>query len=299
MSFRLFIYYCALCGGWAAFLTWALVRGIDQARPSAGLFRATMIAGILGAFVSAAVGIVDALLNATGTTRLLRVLLCSVVGLLGGALGGFVGQLLTNTFNAPDVIGWMLAGVLIGAGIGAFDILRAISSGEPIRSGLRKSLNGVYGGLLGGLMGGLPFSQLASNSALPRSGQLIALMLLGSSIGLMIGLAQVFLKEAWLRVEEGFRVGREVMLSKQETTIGRAETCDLGLFADAGVERLHARIIVKNDRYMLTHAGGDQGETLLNDKPIDGKPQLLRGGDRIRIGKSVLLFGERQRKKRK
>ena len=22
MSFKLFIYYCALCGGWAAFLAW-------------------------------------------------------------------------------------------------------------------------------------------------------------------------------------------------------------------------------------------------------------------------------------
>ena len=26
MSFRLFIYYCALCGGWAAFLAWAVVQ---------------------------------------------------------------------------------------------------------------------------------------------------------------------------------------------------------------------------------------------------------------------------------
>ena len=26
MSFKLFIYYCALCGGWAAFLAWGLVQ---------------------------------------------------------------------------------------------------------------------------------------------------------------------------------------------------------------------------------------------------------------------------------
>ena len=61
----------------------------------------------------------------------------------------------------------------------------------------------------------------------------------------MIGLAQVVLKEAWLRVEQGFRPGRELMLVKEETAIGRAEGCDLGLFGDNGVERKHARILLQ------------------------------------------------------
>ena len=56
---------------------------------------------------------------------------------------------------------------------------------------------------------------------------------LGMCIGLLIGLAQVILKEAWVRVEAGFRAGREMILSKPEVTIGRAESCDIGLFGDA------------------------------------------------------------------
>ena len=299
MSFRLFIYYCALCGGWAAFLTWGLVQGIDQADPRpTGLFRATLIAGILGALVAAAIGFVDAILNATGTQRLVRVLVCACLGLLGGAFGGSVGQLLYNHLSVPLVVGWMLAGVLIGAAIGAFDVIRAVKSDEDIKSGVRKSLNGVYGGLIGGLIGGLPFSLLISSTALPRSGQLIGLVLLGASIGLMVGLAQVFLKEAWIKVEEGFRAGREIMLTKGETTIGRAETCDLGLFADNSIEKLHASITVENNRYSLSHVG-QGGETLLNDEPVVGKPKELHAGDRIRIGRSVLSFGERQKKKKK
>ena len=36
MSFRLFIYYCAICGGWAALVGWALGRilapsGVEEA----------------------------------------------------------------------------------------------------------------------------------------------------------------------------------------------------------------------------------------------------------------------------
>ncbi len=298
MSFRLFIYYCALCGGWAAFLTWGLIQGIDQVKRPEGYPRVILIAGTLGALVSAAIGFVDAILNATGTQRLVRVLVCAGLGLFGGAVGGLTGQVLYNNLDVPLFVGWMLVGVLIGAGIGAFDIIRALNSGDRIGSGLRKSLNGVYGGLLGGLIGGLPFSFLMNSRALPRSGQLISLVLLGGSIGLMIGLAQIILKEAWIKVEEGFRAGREVMLTKDETTIGRAETCDLGLFADNSIERLHASITQKNNRYLLSHIG-EAGETLLNDQPLGTKPELLHAGDRIQIGKSVLSFGERQKKKKK
>lgn len=298
MSFRLFIYYCALCGGWAAFLTWGLIQGIDHVKRPEGYPRVVLIAGTLGALVSAAIGFVDAILNATGTQRLVRVLVCAGLGLFGGAVGGLTGQVLYNNFDVPLFVGWMLVGVLIGAGIGAFDIIRALNSGDRIGSGLRKSLNGVYGGLLGGLIGGLPFSFLMNSIALPRSGQLISLVLLGGSIGLMIGLAQIILKEAWIKVEEGFRAGREVMLTKAETTIGRAESCDLGLFADNSIERLHARITQKNNRYLLSHVG-EGGETLLNDRPLGTKPELLHGGDRIQIGQSVLSFGERQKKKKK
>ncbi len=83
------------------------------------------------------------------------------------------------------------------------------------------------------------------------------------------------------------------MLTKDETTIGRAESCDLGLFGDNTVEKLHARILLKNNRYVLADAETPAG-TFLNDKPV-GKPTPLRDGDPIRVGNSVLRFGERAR----
>ena len=39
----------------------------------------------------------------------------------------------------------------------------------------------------------------------------------------------------------GFWAGRELILTKPEITIGRAESCDIGLFGDSGVARGEGR----------------------------------------------------------
>ena len=92
----------------------------------------------------------------------------------------------------------------------------------------------------------------------------------------------------------GGRAG-ETFHPEEETTIGRGEACDLGLFGDNTIERMHARILLQNNRYMLAHAGAD-GRTLLNGVEVGERPVPLRAGDEIVIGKSVLRFGERQKR---
>src|SRR5207253_3058764 len=67
---------------------------------------------------------------------------------------------------------------------------------------------------------------------------------IGASIGLLVGLAQIILKEAWIKVEAGFRPGRELIIAKEKTTIGRAEGSDIALFGDSGVEKTHANIVL-------------------------------------------------------
>src|SRR5436305_635317 len=88
--------------------------------------------------------------------------------------------------------------------------------------------------------------------------------LIGGILGLMVGLAQGFLKEAWVAVETGRRAGRRMMLSKEETTIGRAEGCDIGLFGEQGIEKVHARILMKHSRYVLEDAH-TAGGTFVNE----------------------------------
>ena len=105
---------------------------------------------------------------------------------------------------------------------------------------------------------------------------------LGLCIGLLIGVAQVVLKEAWLKVEAGFRKGRELLVNKPVLTIGRAESCDLGLFGDPQIEKLHARIYQQDGRYLIADTGSAHG-TFVNDQRV-AEPTLLRSGDLIRVG---------------
>jgi hypothetical protein len=224
-----------------------------------------------------------------------RVLLCLVLGLLGGMFGGYVGEFLHDKLHFPVFFGWILTGICIGASPGIYDLLRSLLTQGEKWLALKKTLSGMLGGLLGGFLGGLPFGYLMQSTAIPRSNLAIGLVVLGLCIGLFIGLVQVALKEAWLKVAKGFRAGRELMLSKEETTIGRAEGCDLGLFGDNQIERLHARILLQNNRYLLSDAE-TPGGTYLNDERIS-KPTPLKSGDMIRVGNSVIEFGERQKRK--
>jgi hypothetical protein len=294
MSFKLFIYYCALCGGWAAFLTWAILAATGLRGHVSPYLWATLTGGLLGLLVASAVGAVDALLNAAGSQRFVRVLLCLGIGLFGGLVSALAGEILHSALHFPIVFGWILVGVCVGASIGIFDLTQAMFAGQDLRLPLKKMLNGIYGGLLGGFLGGLPFGFLVGNHKIPRSDLTISLVILGLCIGLLIGLAQVFLKEAWIKVARGFRAGRELLLSKEETTIGRAEGCDLGLFGDNGIERLHARILLRNNRYLLADAN-TPGGTFLNDERI-GEPTPLKSGDTIRVSNSIIEFGERQKR---
>ena len=116
---------------------------------------------------------------------------------------------------------------------------------------------------------------------------------LGLCIGLMIAIAQVVLKEAWLKVEAGFRSGRELLLDKPVLTIGRAEGCDLGLFGDPAIDKRHARIYQQDGRYLIADAGSATG-TFVNDQRVQ-EPTLLRSGDLIRMGNAYLRFSERKK----
>jgi hypothetical protein len=308
MSFRLFVYYCALCGAAAAFVGWFLGR-LPGRLPS--LVEAGLKGVLLGLMVAAALSFVDSLCNSSRqlTPTLGRVLVAAVISVIGGLLGGLIGQglcLLTdNTVLAGlfTVLGWTLAGLLIGASLGTFDLLVAVLTGQGSAGAVRKLRNGVIGGTAGGVVGSLlyllllaawagifrdkPFEKLWSPSAMGFAA-------LGACLGLLIGLAQVVLKEAWLRVEAGFRAGRELIISRDAVTIGRAESCDVGLFGDNGIEKVHARIVRQDGRYLLTDAD-TPGGTYLNDERIT-EPVELRSGDTIRVGRSVIRFQERQKR---
>jgi hypothetical protein len=268
--------------------------------------RAAALAMILGITVALALSVVDGLWNLSGKVTkelFIRVLVAVAIGCIGGLFGGIIGQALDSITGVSvfRVIGWTLTGLLIGAAPGAYDVAMRLLRGEDWSGARKKLLNGTIGGAVGGFLGSIiylivrsalggvfskPPDELLSSSA-------VGFVALGACIGLLIGLAQVILKEAWIRVESGFRPGRELILSKPVTIIGRAEGSDIGLFGGKGVEKTHARIVKNGAEYLLADAQ-TPGGTFLNDQRIDS-PTPLHAGDRIRVGNCVLLFQERKK----
>ena len=149
---------------------------------------------------------------------------------------------------------------------------------------------GVLGGLLGGLLFA-PVSRLGSD----LSGRALAFTLLGIAIGALMGLAQVVLKQAWLTVLDGFRPGRQLILSRTATVLGRADHLPLPLLGVAArdVEAQHARITRSADNAFLIEDNHSRIGTLINGRAIQGAVRLA-DGDLIRLGGNILRFNERQ-----
>jgi hypothetical protein len=303
MSFRWFIYYCTLFGGCAAFVGWALGR-----LPAGQHVVLAALQGMfLGIVLALGLTLVDAVWNFTGREGvgvIFRLLVAGFTGGVGGFVGGMLGQILYSRTQLSLflIVGWTITGLLIGVAPGMYDLLVRLAQDDAVGPARRKVVNGLLGGGLGGLLGGVLFLGLRAVWGLALaeraeefwSPSATGFVALGLCIGFLIGLAQVILKEAWVRVEAGFRAGRELILSRGETTIGRGERCDIALFGDSEVEKLHARIVLQGGRYLLEDEG-TPGGTYLNGREVT-RPTPLRAGDLIEVGRAALRFGERQKR---
>ena len=142
------------------------------------------------------------------------VLLGLAGGVLVGAIGGAAGQglfLLAKTDNRFvgalfRVLSWALLGGLAGAGLSLF---------VPNLGGVP----GLLGGLLGGTAGAIGYiaaSALTGDTA----GRLAGGVALGSAIGLMVALAEVAFRRAWLEVQLNEREVITVSLGPEPVRIG-------------------------------------------------------------------------------
>src|SRR5262245_7782137 len=116
MSFKLFVYYCAVCGAWAAFFGW----GFGKLLAPANAYGSALTHGVaLGLLVGLALGLVDALWSLSSAQVVwvvLRVGSSVLGGCIAGMIGAIVGQFLFELtgFNPVSIFGWALTGLLIG-----------------------------------------------------------------------------------------------------------------------------------------------------------------------------------------
>lgn len=104
---------------------------------------------------------------------------------------------------------------------------------------------------------------------------------------------------ARLVIERGKSVGKQFLLSSQESQIGRWDA-DGGVFPDvdldtddpeAKVSRRHARITLKDGKYLLEDLGSTNGTFINRGKRLlPGTRQPLNDGDEIIVGKTFLRF---------
>src|SRR6478672_7723356 len=130
MSFRRFVWYCAVCGAWSALVGWALGALVS---PSGGTFATDLIRNAvlglcLGICVACGLSVLDAFWNLSlhqAGQAILRVGAALTVGGLGGLLGAALGQLLYRwtDLSAFFLLGWLLLGLLVGAALGAFEVV--------------------------------------------------------------------------------------------------------------------------------------------------------------------------------
>jgi hypothetical protein len=307
MSFRRFIYYSTLVGAWAAFLGWALARFLA---PQHDIVYAVVYGLFLGLTVAFGLSLVDALWNFSPSQFVpifARVAAAMAIGVIGssacGAIAGTAFHYLPGGFASVALLfGWIGLGFLVGLSVSLFDVLAGLAR-KDVRGPLKKLLKCTAGGTFGGIVGGIaawvfkfPVGSLLND---PGGNELwtptaIGFVVLGGLIGLLVGLSQVFLLEAWVKVEAGFRPGRDLILSRDRTVIGRAEGSDIALFGDNGVDKQHALILLDGGGYYLEPLPNTPG-TFVNDRPVIAKT-LLHAGDLIRVGKSLLRFNQRRKR---
>lgn len=280
------IYWSGLLGGWAAFIGWMTA----EAGVGRWIDRSSWLAIAMVIAVSAAIGGGLSILSGLVTRQWHEQLRKTLVGLAGGAAAGLVGsiigdllyQLLGPTWGR--VFGWTMMGLAIGSWEGVY-----------LRDRI-KIRNGLIGGGLGGFIGGLLFNPMNALVGGAMSSRAVGFVILGLCIGLLIGLVQVLLKDGWLTVVDGFRPGRQLILSQEVTTLGTSEKSNLIFiaFGAKGVEPIHAAIERTPQGGFVVCDRQSRGGTLVNGVPIDG-PRALRDGDIIQIGVNKVRFNERVR----
>ncbi|HVX14597.1 MAG TPA: FHA domain-containing protein [Pirellulales bacterium] len=286
MSFIRIVYYSALAGGWGAFLGWLLAEILFfHAGQAGGSVQVAAIGALVGAAIGLGLSVVAGLANGQLAQIAMRALPGVVAGGFGGALGSFVGDLLYPYLGRAP--GWMIVGIGIGIVEGLY---------ERSASKLR---NGLIGGALGGLLGGLLFDPIvhlvAHGSGM--SSRAAAFVILGAAIGALIGLVQVVLKDAWLTVLDGYRPGRQLILSRAVTALGRGDHLPLPFLGpmNAGIESEHVRIVRQSNGAFVLEDNQSKLGTRLNNQPLM-QPTVLSDGDVIKFGTNFVRFNERRRK---
>jgi hypothetical protein len=184
----------------AEFSVWVVI--------SIGIWTALLAVGLCLALLAGQNRYLGKSLFAPGRVPLVLVILGAVAA---GFVSGSIGQALffalfsIGAAKLGTVLGWMLLGTLLGAGVSFF---------VPNLDAKKAALAGLGGGLLGAIA----FLVLSSGADL--LGRFGGAALLGFCIGLMVAIVEAAFRQAWLEVRFGEREVITVNLGPEPVKVG-------------------------------------------------------------------------------
>lgn len=300
-------FYLAICSAMGALAGWACIEPFIDDNLEGNIIVDYLVFGIVTGFVGLFLGAAEGLMCRNAT----RALISGSVGLGIGLVGGIVLSIPTDLLY--KLMSVVAAGIAIGKGEdeltgvallvhmmgrAAAWSLSAIPAGLGQGIALRERkviLNGLLGALLGGLVGGFVFDPIAialtTDDGQATYSRAVGFALIGLFVGLFVGLIEGWTKAAWLLMRKGPLAGKQFILFKDTTALGSSPKAEVYLFKDDAIEPRHAVIYNRGGRFEVEDCNTPDG-TYVNGIPV--KRQVLRSGDQIVLGKTVLEFSLRE-----
>lgn len=313
MSLYQTLYFMSLVGGMSGLFSWGIVRLLEASLTShSGPWVSDVIATtVLGALIG---GLTVAFSDRYSGNRVLPrwIISGTLIGMTAGAIAGFVDIPITNRLApssplASVLISWMIAGSMIGLGLG----LRWIHVNRM------RVAHAYVGGLLGGLLGGSIFAWIGSR-VLDLS-QAVGFIVVGIGICFGVTFAPILLRDGVLQfVSSGDpRAQMKFGHSKKEWELQQGDSYTIGsksqdsgltryrpeieiFIPDAAIAPCHAILFGREGRfYVARHpeAGGQAGLARyvlrVRGKTVTNSQELFSADD-ILIGRTALKFVARR-----
>ncbi len=314
MSLYQTLYFMSLVGSLAGLFSWGLVALISIALSSQDMpwLPDLIAATILGAFIG---GLSVAFTDRWSGSRVMPrwVISGTLIGLVAGLAAGLIQIPISNNLasQAPvltRVIVWMLAGSLIGLGVG----LRWVAVNST------RAAHAFAGGLLGGALGGLLFAGLGAR--IPDLSQAVSFVLTGVGITFGITLAPILLRDGVLqfissgdaRAQSKFgpshkewelQQGDAYTIGSQSQDLSKTRyRPDVEIFIpDAAIAAHHATLFGKDGAFYIARHPDTSGPAGLakyvlkvGGKTVTSSYQL-HDSDDILIGRTALRFVTRRK----
>ena len=245
--------------------------------------------GLIALFLGLALGVGEGIYYGSAENAVKYGAIGAAVSLILGFFSGDLAQLMYAELMDSDAellmqslvrgAGWAIMGLGVGLAVGL------------TKPTLKRILFCSLGGAFGAFAGGFLFNYIAKWIPKDFLARGVAFLIMGLLIGLGVGLLEQFAKAAWLKVIRGEFEGKEYLVFAGTTSIGNTGKNNIVLFKDKLVGPHHCDIKLEGGKYVLSDCGTPMG-TVVNGARITR--HVLRPGDTIAIGNSVLVFNTKK-----